>query len=163
MRRDKGFFKNTLNLSLASRSPRVGSRAFMIFAVIHLARVLLGCSSLGSPIPLHGHRTTHHNLGGYCAQPPRFQSHSTQASPPFKRGRATRRGFRVGVVDSFEWGFVWVISYNTYIFIFQKSGLKPPTSVGKDPTVRRRRSKPLNPSTLVGGGSVNYLLCTGFI
>ena len=40
------------------------------------------------------------------------------------------------------------------IFIFQKSGLKPPTSVGKDPTVRRRRSKPLNPSTLVGGGSV---------
>jgi hypothetical protein len=39
-------------------------------------------------------------------------------------------------------------------FIFQKSGLKPPTSVGKDPTVRRRRSKPLNPSTLVGGGSV---------
>ena len=36
----------------------------------------------------------------------------------------------------------------------QKSGLKPPTSVGKDPTVRRRRSKPLNPSTLVGGGSV---------
>ena len=41
------------------------------------------------------------------------------------------------------------------IFIFQKSGLKPPTSVGKDPTVRRRRSKPLNPSTLVGGGSVN--------
>jgi len=40
------------------------------------------------------------------------------------------------------------------VFIFQKSGLKPPTSVGKDPTVRRRRSKPLNPSTLVGGGSV---------
>ena len=39
-------------------------------------------------------------------------------------------------------------------FIFQKTGLKPPTSVGKDPTVRRRRSKPLNPSTLVGGGSV---------
>ena len=39
-------------------------------------------------------------------------------------------------------------------FIFQKSGLKPPTSVGKDPTVRRWRSKPLNPSTLVGGGSV---------
>ena len=38
--------------------------------------------------------------------------------------------------------------------IFQKSGLKPPTSIGKDPTVRRRRSKPLNPSTLVGGGSV---------
>ena len=42
-------------------------------------------------------------------------------------------------------------------FIFQKSGLKPPTSVGKDPTVRRRRSKPLNPSTLVGGGSVGSL------
>ena len=41
-------------------------------------------------------------------------------------------------------------------FIFQKSGLKPPTSVGKDPTVRRRRSKPLNPSTLVGGGSVLF-------
>ena len=40
---------------------------------------------------------------------------------------------------------------------FQKSGLKPPTSVGKDPTVRRRRSKPLNPSTLVGGGSVGSL------
>jgi len=40
-----------------------------------------------------------------------------------------------------------------FYFIFQKSGLKPPTSVGKDPTVRRRRSKPLNPSTLVGGGS----------
>jgi hypothetical protein len=39
-------------------------------------------------------------------------------------------------------------------FIFQKSGLKPPTSVGKDPTVRHRRSKPLNPSTLVGGGSI---------
>ena len=38
--------------------------------------------------------------------------------------------------------------------IFQKSGLKPPTSVGKNPTVRRRRSKPLHPSTLVGGGSV---------
>ena len=43
------------------------------------------------------------------------------------------------------------------IFIFQKSGLKPPTSVGKDPTVRRRRSIPLNPSTLVGGGSVIFL------
>jgi len=43
------------------------------------------------------------------------------------------------------------------LFIFQKSGLKPPTSVGKDPTVRRRRSKPLNPSTLVGGGSVKDL------
>ena len=42
-------------------------------------------------------------------------------------------------------------------FIFQKSGLKPPTSVGKDPTVRRRRSKPLNLSTLVGGGSVGSL------
>jgi hypothetical protein len=42
-------------------------------------------------------------------------------------------------------------------FIFQKSGLKPPTSFGKDPTVRRRRSKPLNPSTLVGGGSVGSL------
>ena len=42
-------------------------------------------------------------------------------------------------------------------FIFQKSGLKPPTSVGKDPTVRRRRSKPLNPSTLVGGGSLGSL------
>ena len=41
-----------------------------------------------------------------------------------------------------------------YRFIFQKSGLKPPTSVGKDPTVRRRRSKPLNPSTLVGKCSV---------
>ena len=36
----------------------------------------------------------------------------------------------------------------------QKSGLKSPTSVGKDPTVRRRRSKPLIPLTLVGGGSV---------
>jgi hypothetical protein len=33
--------------------------------------------------------------------------------------------------------------------------LKPPSSVGKDSTVRRRRSKPLNPSTLVGGGSVD--------
>ena len=44
---------------------------------------------------------------------------------------------------------------STLGFIFQKSGLKPPTSGGKDPTVRRRRSKPLNPSTLVGGGSVN--------
>jgi transposase len=49
-------------------------------------------------------------------------------------------------------------------FIFQKSGLKPPTSVGKDPTVRRRRSKPLNPSTLVGGGSVlSKEICHGFI
>ena len=47
-----------------------------------------------------------------------------------------------------------VVDALTDLFIFQKSGLKPPTSVGKDPTVRRRRSKPLNPSTLVGGGSV---------
>jgi nitronate monooxygenase len=47
-----------------------------------------------------------------------------------------------------------VVKYLVDGFIFQKSGLKPPTSVGKDPTVRRRRSKPLNPSTLVGGGSV---------
>jgi hypothetical protein len=39
-------------------------------------------------------------------------------------------------------------------FIFQKCGLKPPASVGKDPAVRRRRSKLLNPSTLVEGGSV---------
>ena len=46
-----------------------------------------------------------------------------------------------------------VVDALTDLFIFQKSGLKPPTSVGKDPTVRRRRSKPLNPSTLVGGGS----------
>ena len=44
------------------------------------------------------------------------------------------------------------------MLIFQKSGLKPPTSVGKDPTVRRRRSNPLNPSTLVGGGSVKAQL-----
>ena len=43
------------------------------------------------------------------------------------------------------------------VFIFQKSGLKPPTSVGKDPTVRRGRSKPLNPSTLVGGDSVSVI------
>ena len=41
-------------------------------------------------------------------------------------------------------------------FTFQKSGLKPPTSVEKISTVRRRRSKPLNPSTLVGGGSVLF-------
>jgi hypothetical protein len=46
----------------------------------------------------------------------------------------------------------------TIAFIFQKSGLKPPTSVGKDSTVRRRRSKPLNPSTLVGGGSVSKIM-----
>lgn len=39
-------------------------------------------------------------------------------------------------------------------FIFHKSGLRPSTSVGKGPTVRRRRFKPLIPSTLVGGGSV---------
>jgi drug/metabolite transporter (DMT)-like permease len=44
--------------------------------------------------------------------------------------------------------------FTSPIFIFQKSGLKPPTSVGKDPIVHRRRSIPLNPSTLVGGGSV---------
>jgi hypothetical protein len=52
-------------------------------------------------------------------------------------------------------------SYNSHSgashdeFIFQKSGLKPPTSVGKDPTMRRRRFKPLNPSTSVGGGSIS--------
>jgi hypothetical protein len=54
-----------------------------------------------------------------------------------------------------------VLQINNKIFIFQKSGLKPPTSVGKDPTVRRRRSKPLNHSTLVGGGSVSNRLKKG--
>jgi len=108
MRRDKGFFKNTLNLSLASRSPRVGSRAFMIFAVIHLARVLLGCSSLGSPIPLCCHRTMHNDLGGYSAQPPRFKSRGKQASPPQAVAGSTRWGLRVEAVDSFEGGFVGV-------------------------------------------------------
>ena len=29
---------------------------------------------------------------------------------------------------------------------------------GKDPTVRRRRSKPLIPSTLAGGGSVDEMI-----
>ena len=38
-------------------------------------------------------------------------------------------------------------------FIFQKSVLKPPTSVGKGVTVHCRRSKLLIPSTLIGGGS----------
>ena len=49
------------------------------------------------------------------------------------------------------------LKYSDGNFIFQNSGLKPATSVGKDPTVRCRRSKPLNPSTLVGGGSVGSL------
>ena len=40
------------------------------------------------------------------------------------------------------------------MFTFQKSGLKPPTESEKISTVRRRRSKPLNLLTLVGGGSV---------
>jgi len=47
-----------------------------------------------------------------------------------------------------------MLKLNIDVFIFQKSGLKSPTSVGKDSIARRRRSKPLNPSTLVGGGSV---------
>ena len=46
----------------------------------------------------------------------------------------------------------YIRSDNSPELIFQKTGLKPLISVGKDPTVRRRRSKLLNPSTLVGGG-----------
>ena len=41
-------------------------------------------------------------------------------------------------------------------FIFQKLGLKPPTTVGKGPTVCRRLSKPLIASTLVREFSVKW-------
>ena len=62
-------------------------------------------------------------------------------------------GKRAGTQKTFE-----TAQSNAFVvFNFQKSGLKPPTSVGKDFTVRRRRSKPLNPSTLVRGGSLCVL------
>ena len=62
---------------------------------------------------------------------------------------------RVRLIEYLALAISWSEAFKFLVrLIFQKSGLKPPTSVGKDPIVRRRRSKPLNPSTLVGGGSV---------
>jgi hypothetical protein len=49
-----------------------------------------------------------HDLGGYCAQPPRFKSRGKQASPPQAVAGSTRWGLRVEAVDSFEGGFVGV-------------------------------------------------------
>ena len=41
---------------------------------------------------------------------------------------------------------------------FQYFGLKPPTSVAKGSNVRHKCSKPLIPSTLAGGGSVDEMI-----
>ena len=43
----------------------------------------------------------------YWAQPFHSKSHGKQASPPSNGSTSTRRGFRVGVVDSFLGFFVW--------------------------------------------------------
>ena len=93
-------------MSPASRSPRVGSRAFMIFAVIHLARVELGCSSLGSTIPLHGHRATHHDPGVTAPNPHAARAMAHRPAPLQAGARSTGRGLRVGEVVSLGWGFV---------------------------------------------------------
>ena len=84
-------------------------------------------------------QTMAHN-GGYCAQPPCSKSHGTQASPPSSRCTAHGQGLK-------SWGGG---------FIFQKPSLKPPTTVGKGPTMCRRLSKPLIASTLVGGVLVKW-------
>ena len=69
---------------------------------------------------------------------PRAMAH--RPAPPSSRCTAPGQGLK-------SWGGG---------FIFQKLGLKPPTTVGKGPTVCRMLSKPLIASTLVGGVSVKW-------
>ena len=65
------------------------------------SRVLPYTSHLAERPPKHEQRS-----GGYCAQPPRSKSRGKQASPPQAVAGSTRRGLRVGVVNSFGGSFV---------------------------------------------------------
>ena len=69
---------------------------------------------VGTPSGTTDPKATDHGprSGGYCAQLSRSKSHGTQASPLQAGARSTRRGLRVGAVDSFEGGFVGALGLN---------------------------------------------------